>query len=94
VFPWYAAVLLPFVPLLLRTAPRPALGVWCFTALIPLAYLAYASPSLYWLYPGVNIAAVALTISGAVMDVRLLRVVAPVIPRPLRVALAKKGKPL
>lgn len=62
VFPWYTAVLLPFVALLLPSAPALAAGALLFASFIPLAYTAYQAPPLYWLYPALYLAACALIV--------------------------------
>jgi hypothetical protein len=63
VFPWYATALLPFVALLLRATPALALGIWLFVSFIPLAYVAYSAPPLFWFYPALYIAACVLAVA-------------------------------
>jgi hypothetical protein len=64
VFPWYTAALLPFCALFLARKDRPianalTLSAWGFCGLIPLAYVAFASRALGWLYPALYLAALA-----------------------------------
>jgi hypothetical protein len=64
VFPWYTAALLPFCTLFLAregcsSANALTLSAWAFCGLIPLAYVAFASPTLGWLYPALYLAALA-----------------------------------
>jgi hypothetical protein len=64
VFPWYTIALLPFCALFLAREGRSSanaltLGAWGFCGLIPLAYVAFATPTLAWLYPALYLAALA-----------------------------------
>jgi Glycosyltransferase family 87 len=72
-FPWYAAALLPFVALLLRKAPGLAYGAWLFVAFMPLAYVAYDSPPLFWFYPALYLACCALALAVVLVRTRALR---------------------
>jgi hypothetical protein len=70
VFPWYVAVLLPFAALLLRATPPLAVGVWVFASFIPLAYVAFDAPPLYWFYPALYLAACAVALGIALARAR------------------------
>jgi hypothetical protein len=66
VFPWYTAALLPFCALFLARGGRPvtsplAVGAWAFCGAVPVAYVAFATPTLIWLYPTLYL----LTLVGA-----------------------------
>jgi hypothetical protein len=69
VFPWYLTALVPFCALFLAFPPRGRaaaifLSVWAFCCLIPLAYTAFAAPTLAWLYPGLYVASLALALGA------------------------------
>jgi hypothetical protein len=70
VFPWYVAVLLPFAALLLRSTPPLAVGIWVFASFIPLAYVAFDAPPLYWFYPALYLAACAVALGTAMARTR------------------------
>jgi hypothetical protein len=70
VFPWYVAVLLPFAAIQLRFTPPVAAGIWVFASFIPLAYVAFAAPPLYWFYPALYFVACAVALGIAIARVR------------------------
>jgi hypothetical protein len=64
VFPWYAAALLPFCALFLARDGSPtvsalAFSAWTFCGVAPLAYVAFATLALGWLYPALYLAVLA-----------------------------------
>lgn len=71
VFAWYVTALVPFCALFLAWPPRQraatlAIGVWTFTGLIPLSYVAFETPSLAWLYPALYITAVGAVLAALI----------------------------
>jgi hypothetical protein len=69
VFPWYSAALLPFCALLIArpghmSASALALGAWTFCGVMPLAYVAFVTPALAWLYPALYLVALATTLGS------------------------------
>jgi hypothetical protein len=90
VFPWYVAVLLPFAALLLRARPPLAAGIWIFASFVPLAYVAFDAPPLYWFYPALYLAACAVAFGIAKVRTRS-RAALPLGSRAPSVASLEKG---
>jgi hypothetical protein len=85
VFAWYVTALVPFCALFLAWPPRRlaaalAIGVWTFTGLIPLSYVAFETPSLTWLYPALYVAALVAALAALIWRHRTSERVAAGLP--------------